>query len=143
MVLIDVNILIYANRVDSDRHADYRRWLSDTVNGPVPFGLSDVALSGYLRVVTNPRIYDKPTPLVDALLFANALVTSPRCALVRPAAKHWTIFHELCRRTEARANVIPDAWFAALAIESGCEWITADRGFARFPGLRFRHPLDP
>jgi len=60
-----------------------------------------------------------------------------------PGPRHWEIFARLCRKIGARGNRVPDAFLAALAIESGSEWMTADRGFARFPGLRWRHPLDP
>jgi hypothetical protein len=73
----------------------------------------------------------------------DAIRTRPNCTVLAPGARHWTIFDRLCRRTGAKGNVIPDAYLAALAIESGSEFATADRGFARFPDLRVRHPLDP
>lgn len=59
-----------------------------------------------------------------------------------PGERHWEIFTRLCRSARARGNLVPDAYLAALAIESGTEWITTDRDYARFPGLRWRHPLD-
>ena len=67
--------------------------------------------------------------------------SAPNRVEVVPGERHWAIFSRLCREAGARGNLIPDAWFAALAIESGCEWITTDRDYARFPGLRWRHPL--
>jgi predicted nucleic acid-binding protein len=63
------------------------------------------------------------------------------CSAVQPGQRHWAIFDDLCRRSKATGNLVPDAWFAALAIESGCEWITNDRDYARFPGLRWREPF--
>lgn len=62
--------------------------------------------------------------------------------MLHPSPDHWSLFVDLCTRTEARGNLVPDAWFAALAIESGCTWVTTDRDFARFPGLRWQHPLE-
>ncbi|MEN6506639.1 MAG: PIN domain-containing protein [Planctomycetaceae bacterium] len=61
---------------------------------------------------------------------------------VAPGSRHWQIFTDLCRQTEARGNIIADAYLAALAIESGCEWISTDRDYARFPDLKWRHPLE-
>jgi predicted nucleic acid-binding protein len=79
--------------------------------------------------------------LEEALAFANLLVDQPHCQVIQPGARHWGIFAGLCRRARASGNLVPDAWFAALAIESGCEWITTDRDYARFEGLRWRAPF--
>jgi len=75
------------------------------------------------------------------LAFADALRSQPNAVIVAPGPRHWEIFDRLCRHVEARGNLVPDAYLAALAIESGSEWITAVRDFSRFPGLRWRHPL--
>jgi uncharacterized protein len=99
-------------------------------------------LSGFLRVVTHPRVFAAPTPIETALAFADALRGHRNAVVIAPGARHWDIFTELCRAAEAKGNLVPDAYLAALAIESGSDWITADRGFARFPRLRWRHPLD-
>ena len=94
-----------------------------------------------LRVLTHPRVFATPTPLEQALEFVRALRSRPNCVDVAPGPRHWEIFTELCQSTAATVNEIPDAYLAALAIESGSEWITTDQGFARYQGLRFRHPL--
>lgn len=112
------------------------------MNGPQAFGLSDLVLSGFLRVVTHPRVFATPTPMERALEFAEVLRSAANCVGVAPGERHWDIFVGLCRSADARGNLVPDAWFAALAIESGSEWITTDRDYARFPGLRWRHPLE-
>ncbi len=141
VVLPDVNVLVYAFRKDAADHQHYRAWLDSTVNGDSSFACSDLVLSGFVRIVTHPRIFREPSQLTEALNFSCALRDQPICRPVFPGAQHWSIFTRLCRQAGAKGNRVPDAYFAALAIESGCEWVTADRGFARFPGLRWRHPL--
>ena len=142
MILPDVNVLVYAHRRDAVEHAEYRAWLEDLVNGETVFGLSDLVLSGFLRVVTHPRVFVKPTPLARALEFVEALGSAPNRVRLEPGAQHWGIFVRLCRESKVRGNLVPDAYLAALAIESGAEWVTTDRDFARFRGLKWRHPLE-
>jgi hypothetical protein len=142
VILPDINVLVYAFRTEHPRHAEYEGWLTRTLEAPEAYGISELVLSGLLRVVTNPRAFQHPNKIEDALDFADALRGQPNCVLVAPGPRHWSIFQDLCRKAEARGNLIPDAYLAALAIESGCEWITADRDYARFPGLKWRHPLE-
>jgi hypothetical protein len=104
-------------------------------------GVSELVLCGFLRVVTHPSVFDPPTPLETALAFADLLRNHPRAVLVRPGARHWEVFTRLARVATVKGNLVQDAYLAALAIESGGEWITTDRDFGRFPGLRWRHPL--
>ena len=141
MVLFDVNVLVYAFREDAPDHASFRNWLEGVTSSESAFGLSDVVLSGFLRIVTHPRLFNPPTPLEYALPFVEALRAQPNCVLIAPGARHWAIFAALCRDTDARGNLIPDAYLAALAIESGSEFISTDRDFSRFPGLRWRTPF--
>lgn len=141
MILIDVNVLVYAFRQDAPNHAAFHSWLQEQLASPSSFGLSDLALSGFLRIVTHPRIFDPPTPLERALEFTEALRSRPHCVPVSPGGRHWSIFTRLCRDADARGNLIPDAYFAALAIESGSEFITTDRDYSRFQGLRWRLPF--
>jgi hypothetical protein len=133
---------VYAFREAAPGHALYRRWLLDTVSSDQAFGMAELALAGFLRIVTHPQIFDPPTKLSEALEFADTLRHRPNCVPLRPGERHWEIFARLCRAVGAKGNLIPDAYLAALAMESGSEFITADRGYARFPGLRWRHPLD-
>jgi toxin-antitoxin system PIN domain toxin len=106
------------------------------------YGMSDLVLSGFLRVVTNPRVFDTPMPMERALAAAEALRSRPNCVSISPSERHWEIFGRLCREAGVKGNLVPDAYLAALAIESGSEWITADRDYSRFSGLRWRHPFD-
>jgi hypothetical protein len=142
MRLIDVNVLVYAYRRDAPDHPAYLRWLEDCVASDQPYGLADSVLAGFLRVVTHPKVFNPPSPLEPALRFAAELRGQPNCVPVAPGGRHWEIFVRLCRTANVKGNLAPDAYLAALAIESGSEWITTDRDYSRFPGLRWRHPLD-
>jgi toxin-antitoxin system PIN domain toxin len=142
MVLLDVNVLVYAHREDAPGHKPYHKWLSDLMAGDEPFGAPDLVLSGFLRVVTHPRVFNPPTPLGKALEFVEALKGRPNFTPLNPGARHFDIFLQLCRSSGARGNLVPDAYLAAIAVESGCRLATADRGFARFRGLRLVHPLE-
>lgn len=139
---VDVNVLVYAHRPEAPRHAEYLEWLDSARTDDEPLGLSDVVLSGFVRIVTHPRVFRDPTPLADALEFATVMRAAPAAVTVAPGPRHWPLFEQLCTTTEARGNSVPDAYLAALAIEQGTTWYTCDRSFARFPGLHWEHPLD-
>ena len=139
MQLPDVNVLIYAHREDAPEHERYAAWLQTLTTSDEPFALSDVVLSGFLRIVTNQRIFDPATPMDTAVAFCQRLVDWPRASLITPGRRHWELFTGLCR--DIKGPLVTDAYIAALAIEHGCELVTTDSDFARFPGLRWRHPL--
>jgi uncharacterized protein len=140
MILPDVNVLIYAFREDSVQHALCRRWITGVIKGDAPFGLSRLALSGVVRVTTNRRAFRNPSTLDEAFGFCADLLGQPHCQIVEPGERHWDIFHRLCAETDTRGPRVTDAWFAALAIESGCDWVTLDRDYARFRGLKWQIP---
>lgn len=140
MILPDVNVLVYAYREDAPKHEQYRRWLDNVLAGTEAYGLSDLVLAGFLRVVTHPRVFFPPSPIGHALEFVEALRGHPNCLQVVPGQRHWEIFTRLCREARAKGNLVPDAYLAALAIESASEWMTTDRDYNRFPGLRWRDP---
>jgi toxin-antitoxin system PIN domain toxin len=142
MKCVDVNVLVFAHRVESPHHERHRAWLEAARTGIEPLGVADVVLSGFLRVVTHRRIFREPTPIDVAMTFVDGLLRSPAVMRLVPGDGHWSVFTELCRRVEAAGNTVPDAYLAALAIEAGGTLVSADRGFARFPGLRWSHPLD-
>jgi uncharacterized protein len=141
MILIDVNVLVYAHRPDAKENLKYRSWLEKEMNSGEVCGLSEMALCGMVRILTHPRIYPDPTPLDIALEYAKALREHDASIVVSPGERHWEIFARLCKLAGAKGSLITDAYFAALAIESGAEWITADRDYSRFPGLRWRNPF--
>jgi uncharacterized protein len=143
MVLVDTNVLIYAHRRDAERHQEYKAWMQAMVNGLEPYAVSDFALTGMVRVVTNPKIYPHDAATInEALAFAGQVRNQPHAHVISPGPSFWEIFARLCQQVNARAKLVPDAYLAALAIEHGCEFISTDSDFRRFPGLRWRHPLN-
>ncbi|MGH9478031.1 MAG: type II toxin-antitoxin system VapC family toxin [Terriglobales bacterium] len=138
----DVSVLIFAYRPDSGGHVDYRGWLERQCVGAEPVGMSELVLAAFVRIVTNPRIFREPNELEEALAYAQALRQAPAAVRLAPGERHWSIFAGLCRAGQARGNLVADAYLAAMAIETGSAWVTTDRDFARFPGLRWRHPLN-
>lgn len=142
MILLDVNILVQAHREDADRHGAIRPWLESYLDAPSGVAVSELVLSGCLRVITIQKFSKNLHTPAEAVAFTEAFRSRASVHVLTPGPRHWEIFSDLCRRLELRSNFIPDAYHAALAIESGCEWETIDRGFARFPGLRGCNPLD-
>ena len=142
MQLIDVNILVQTHREDADQHNAIIDWLTHALSQAHGVAVSELVLSGCLRVITHPRIFKEPTPLDIALEFINDFRSRPNITILGPGEHHWPIFIDLCKRGEARDNLVPDAYHAALALEYDCQWISLDRGFARYPKLKWHHPLD-
>lgn len=140
MILPDVNVLVNALRADGRDHLLCRKWLENVINGDLPYGVAPQVLSGVIRVVTHPKIFVYPSALGETIQFCKLLLEQPHCTVIQPGEQHWAIFCRLCKEADARGNLVPDAWFAALAIESGCEWITLNRDYARFGGLRWGLP---
>ncbi len=140
MILPDVNVLIYAFRRDMAQHATCRPWLERLVESDTRFGVSPLALAAVVRITTNPRVFRTPSSIEEAFAFCDSLLDQPHCQIVDPGERHFDIFRRLCIETETRGSRVTDAWFAALAIEWGCDWITLDRDYARFPGLTWHAP---
>lgn len=140
MQIPDVNVMVTGFRRDAAGHPAVASWLLGALDGTEPVGVSDLVLSGFPRIVTNHRIFRDPSTPSRAFDFCAAVRSAPAAVPITAGPRHWDIFAELCRTVSARANVIPDAYLAALALEHGATFVTGDRGFARFPGLR---TLDP
>ena len=139
MQMPDVNILVYAHREETPTHARYAEKLRGLATGPEPFALSEPVLQGFVRIVTNPRIFQPPSTPKQAFRFLSALLNRPTCCVLRPGPRHWGIFRDLCEKGNLKGKLVADAAHAALAIETGCEWLTADTDFARFaPPLRWQ-----
>ena len=144
IVLPDVNILVYAFRRESSLHERYAAWLAELLSGADEVGVTEGSLTGFLRIVTNPRIYADPAPTSDALTFVDAVRLAPRRRWVGVTDAVWTTFSTLVNSDpQVRGNLLPDAWLAALALANGCRLATADRGFARFDGLDWFDPARP
>jgi uncharacterized protein len=138
----DVNVLLYAFREDSARHEEYRAWLQAALGGSDRVALFEPVLSSVVRIATHPAIYRTPTPRHAVEGFIDACLAAPGAMAIRAEAQHWGLFRELCTRADARGNLVQDAYLAALALEHNCTYITTDRDFAKFPRLRWQHPLD-
>lgn len=135
MTLCDVNIYIYSFREDVLNHAFYSSWLNELLNSNTTFAYTELVLSSFLRIVTHPKIFKKTTPIKIALEFTQVIRSHPMGLSIMPGARHWEIFKQLSKETNATGNNIPDIYIAALAIESEVQFITADKGFKKIKGL--------
>ena len=141
MILMDVNVLVYAHREDVRDHRMYQKWLETMINSDKAYGYSELVLSGFIRVVTHPKVFEQPSALKKAVGFAQQIKKAPRAVCLAPGARHWGLFLRCMETISAQGNDVPDAYHAALAMEWNCQWVTTDKGFRRFKGLRVRHPL--
>ncbi|MGE3247540.1 MAG: type II toxin-antitoxin system VapC family toxin [Beijerinckiaceae bacterium] len=140
MFLPDVNIFINAFRRDAAYHTLCKTWLDDIANSDAGLAVSPLALSAVVRVVTNRRSFQNPSPLEEAFAFCATVRGLENSTRVEPGPGHWRIFQSLCVDNNIRGPLVTDAWYAALAIEWNCELVSLDRDFARFPGLRWSVP---
>ncbi len=141
MILLDVNVLVAGHRPSDPRHEAVRGFLDELFAAPVAFSVPDVVLAAFLRITTDARVFSPPTPLAEALDVASSIAALPTHRRISPGPRFWGLFAETCRAGDARGPLVTDAYLAALAIEHGCELLSFDRDFARFPGLRWRPPV--
>lgn len=141
MILTDVNVLVYAHRRDTRDHERYADWLAELVAGRDELGLTEMTLTGFLRVVTNPRIFPTPATMSQALSFVDGLRQALRARWLPATEVAWSEFERITEADpQVRGNLVPDAWLAALARAHGCRLATADRGFGRFDGVDWFDP---
>jgi toxin-antitoxin system PIN domain toxin len=125
------------------RHEEYHAWIQDLIDGPQPYAVSDFAMTGVVRIITNRRIYQEDAATTEeALAFATAIREQPHAIVLHPGPRFWSIFTDLCLRHSASGRLVPDVALAALAIEHGCEVVTEDRDFAKFTDVRSRSALN-
>jgi len=141
VILLDSNVLIAGHRREDARHEAVKPMLDDLFASPQAFCAPDVVLSAFIRVTTNPALFRPATSTAQAFAAASAIRQRPNCLQVAPGPRHWGLFAELCEIGQARGPLVTDAYLAALAVEHGCELLTFDLDFARFPGLRWRSPV--
>lgn len=133
VLFLDVNVLVGAQRNDDAPHSRIMRaWLEQALTGHRTLGVSELALTAMVRIVTHPRVFEEPSSPSQALAFADALLAAPQVAVVRPGSRHWSLFRDLVATHRLRGNDVPDAFYAAVALEHGATIVTADRGFSRF-----------
>ena len=141
MILVDANLLVYAHVASMPQHAAARKWLDAKLGGHAPVGLPWNSLLGFLRLVTNPRVFERPEPIDAAWRQVEAWLDSPSAWIPGPGDHHRKILSGLLRQGGIRANLVPDAHVAALAMEHGLILCSTDGDFARFKGLRWENPL--
>ena len=143
MILVDANLLIYAHVASLPEHPAAHAWLDAALNGTSRVGLPWPSLLAFLRVVTNPRIFERAEPVEEAWSQVGAWLACDLAWIPQPGDRHGAVLGSLLAATRAQANLIPDAHLAAIAIEHGLTLCSTDGDFARFPGLRWQNPLRP
>lgn len=141
MLLLDVNVLVYAMREDDDRHVRCLTWLTGALGGAETVGIPELAVAGVLRIATNHRIFVQPSRPADVFDFVHDVLATPAAMLVRAGDRHLAAFERIVRDGNVKGSDVTDAYFAALALENGATFVTHDRGFGRFPGIRLLDPL--
>lgn len=141
MIIPDVNVLVYAYRADSPSNHVYREWLSRAVVDRDVIGLTDVTASGFVRVVTNRKVFGDPSPVASAVQFVSRLLEAPQTRWVGESRSSWQRFGQIAHADAGVVgNRVPDAYVAAIALAHGARLATCDRGFGRYPGLQFFDP---
>ena len=141
MIIPDLNVLVYAYNADSLRHTTARRWWEDAMNGQRPIGFAWATLLGFVRVMTQRRILERPMRPADAIRTVSGWLAQPGVQILTPGDGHARILFDLIAEAGTAGNLTTDAHLAALAIEYQAEIASADTDFARFPGLRWFNPL--
>lgn len=142
MILVDANILLYAEDQLSPRHVAARTWWDAQLSGASPVCLCWTVLGAFIRIATNPRVYDHPLSLDQALSRVESWMDQPCVRIVAPTERHWTVLRKMLLEGQATANLVTDAHLAAVALEHGCELLSTDSDFSRFSGIRWRNPLN-
>jgi uncharacterized protein len=143
LILVDANLLIYARVSSFAQHHAARDWLDEQLNGVPRVGLPWASLLAFLRVVTNPRVFERPEPIANAWEQVMAWLECEPAWVPEPTERHSRLLGEFLTLPGLLANLVPDAHLAALAMEHGLTLCSTDGDFARFPGLAWRNPLAP
>lgn len=141
MILVDVNLLIYAEDSFSQYNTAARKWWDLQLSGEEPVCLCWPVIKGFIRVGTNPRASRQPLTLNEAVERVQSWFGQPCVKIIQPTENHWTIFQQMLRAGNAAANLVSDAHLAALAVEHNCILNSTDSDFARFRGLKWKNPI--
>ena len=142
MILVDANVLLYAEDRQSPHHGAAREWWDAQLSGASPVCLCWTVLGAFIRIATNPNVFEHPLTLDQALSRVQSWMDQPCTRLVHATERHWTVFRKMLVEGQAVKNLVTDAHIAALAREHGCELISTDADFSRFPGVKWRNPLN-
>lgn len=141
MMLVDANILLYAEDELSPRHAAALTWWDAQLSGATPVCLTWTVLCAFVRIGTNPRVFQNPLSLEQAIDRVESWLKQPCVRIVQPTERHWTVLQRMLTEGQGTGNLVTDAHLAALSIEYGCELVSTDSDFARFPDIRWHNPL--
>jgi len=141
LILVDANILLYAEDRLSARHDAACKWWDAQLSGSSPVCLCWTVLCAFIRIGTNPRVFEHPLALDQAITRVESWLNQPCTRLIHPTERHWVVFQEMLAGGQATANLVTDAHLAALAMEHGCVLISTDADFSRFPKLKWKNPL--
>jgi toxin-antitoxin system PIN domain toxin len=143
MILLDANLLIYSHVKSFAQHPRAREWLDERLSSGGAVGFPWTSLLAFVRIVTNPRVFERPEPMADAWRQVEAWLDVEAAWIPPPGERHRAVLSALFGSVAMRANLVPDAHLAALAIEHGLLLCSTDGDFSRFPGLRWQNPLQP
>ena len=141
MIVVDANLLLYAYDPNAAEHEASRLWLEATLSGSAFVRFSWLTLWAFLRIITNPRVFERPLSIAEAQGHVSAWLAQPSAGILEPGERHWEILRQLAQDGQATGPLVMDAALAAIAIEHGATLCTTDRDFARFPGLTWMNPI--
>ncbi len=141
MILVDANLLLYAEDSSSEHHQAARMWWDAQLSGSEPVGLCWPVLNAFIRIGTNARLHQRPLTLREATERVQSWFEQPCVRIVQPTAQHWIIFQKMLLGGNAVGNLVSDAHLAALAVEHNCVLHSTDADFSRFRGLRWKNPV--
>lgn len=141
MILVDANILLYAEDSSSLHHTKARQWWDGQLSGDSPIYLCWPVILAYMRIATNARVFEIPLTTEEASQRVQSWLNQPCTRIAEPTSRHWEILKETMRHAQTRANLVMDAHLAALAKEHGLTLYSTDYDFARFPGLKWKNPI--
>jgi toxin-antitoxin system PIN domain toxin len=142
MRAVDVNLIVYLARNDLPFHQEAVEWFENRFSAGEGIFLFEPVLSSAMRILSNRRIFKEPMPSEKVIDFTEVLISQPEVVIARAGENHWKIFIDLCKKMKAKGDVIPDLYFAALALEKGVTWYSTDRDFSKIPRLQWRHPFE-
>jgi toxin-antitoxin system PIN domain toxin len=142
VILVDANLWLYAYHPKAEQHEASRGWLEATLSGPELVRFAWLTLWAFLRIATNPRVFDRPLSTAEAEGAISSWLIQPSAGILEPGERHWDILRDVIQRGQASGPLIMDAVLASIALEHGAMLCTTDRDFARFPRLKWMNPLE-
>ena len=141
MILVDANLLLYAEDSLSEHHETARNWWDTQLSGSEAVALCWPVVTAFIRIGTNARLHKRPLTLKEAIERVQSWIDQPCVRIIQASEQHWELFQKMLRVGNATANLVFDARLAALAVEHNCMLHSTDTDFARFRGLKWKNPI--